>query len=60
MEAINSVYRLVNSNIMFNRALYFVTGVYYTMAVVGPALGYVLGGQMLNIYTDFATVDSET
>ncbi|CAH2989596.1 unnamed protein product [Chilo suppressalis] len=33
-------------------------GVYYTMAVVGPALGYVLGGQMLKIYTDFVTVDS--
>ncbi|XP_030021083.2 solute carrier organic anion transporter family member 4A1 isoform X1 [Manduca sexta] len=35
-------------------------GVYYTMAVVGPALGYVLGGQMLTIYTDFLTVDSGT
>ncbi|KAL0851611.1 hypothetical protein ABMA28_007390 [Loxostege sticticalis] len=35
-------------------------GVYYTMAVVGPALGYVLGGQMLKIYTDFVTVDSDT
>ncbi|KPJ00330.1 Solute carrier organic anion transporter family member 4A1 [Papilio xuthus] len=35
-------------------------GVYYTMAVVGPAVGYVLGGQMLNIYTDFPTVDSDT
>ncbi|KAL4713814.1 hypothetical protein ACJJTC_015468 [Scirpophaga incertulas] len=35
-------------------------GVYYTMAVVGPALGYVVGGQMLKIYTDFATVDSDT
>lgn len=35
-------------------------GIYYTMAVIGPALGYVLGGQMLNIYTDFATVDPET
>ncbi|XP_053609403.1 solute carrier organic anion transporter family member 4A1-like isoform X2 [Plodia interpunctella] len=35
-------------------------GVYYTMAVVGPALGYVVGGQMLNIYTDFATVDSNS
>ncbi|CAH2049869.1 unnamed protein product, partial [Iphiclides podalirius] len=30
------------------------------MAVVGPALGYVVGGQMLNIYTDFLTVDSDT
>ncbi|XP_049876668.1 solute carrier organic anion transporter family member 4A1 [Pectinophora gossypiella] len=35
-------------------------GVYYTMAVIGPALGFVLGGQMLNIYTDFVTVDAET
>ncbi|XP_026758788.2 solute carrier organic anion transporter family member 4A1 isoform X2 [Galleria mellonella] len=34
-------------------------GVYYTMAVVGPAVGYVLGGQILNVYTDFLTVDSE-
>lgn len=36
------------------------TGVYYTMAVVGPALGYVLGGQLLKIYTDFVTVDPDT
>ncbi|XP_045774557.1 solute carrier organic anion transporter family member 4A1 isoform X1 [Maniola jurtina] len=35
-------------------------GVYYTMAVVGPALGYVLGGQMLKIYTDFVTVSSDS
>lgn len=35
-------------------------GVYYTMAVVGPALGYVVGGQMLTIYTDFMSVDSGT
>ncbi|KAI5632854.1 organic anion transporter polypeptide (OATP) family domain-containing protein [Phthorimaea operculella] len=34
-------------------------GVYYTMAVVGPALGFVLGGQMLKIYSDFVTVDVE-
>lgn len=34
-------------------------GVYYTMAVVGPAMGYVIGGQMLTIYTDFLTVDSD-
>ncbi|XP_038207850.1 solute carrier organic anion transporter family member 4A1 isoform X1 [Zerene cesonia] len=35
-------------------------GIYYTMAVLGPALGYVVGGQLLYIYTDFATVSSET
>ncbi|XP_028034167.1 solute carrier organic anion transporter family member 4A1-like isoform X1 [Bombyx mandarina] len=33
-------------------------GVYYTMAVVGPAMGYVLGGQMLTIYTDFLSTDA--
>ncbi|GBP12346.1 Solute carrier organic anion transporter family member 4C1 [Eumeta japonica] len=30
------------------------------MAVVGPALGYVLGGQMLHLYTDFLTVEPQT
>ncbi|XP_075991572.1 organic anion transporting polypeptide 26F isoform X2 [Anticarsia gemmatalis] len=35
-------------------------GVYYTMAVVGPAMGYVVGSQMLTIYTDFLSVDAET
>ncbi|XP_069678542.1 solute carrier organic anion transporter family member 4A1 isoform X2 [Periplaneta americana] len=32
-------------------------GIYYTTAIVGPALGYVLGGQLLKIYTDFLSVD---
>lgn len=32
-------------------------GIYYTTAIVGPALGYVLGGQLLQIYTDYLTVD---
>ncbi|KAH8409881.1 hypothetical protein KR009_000300 [Drosophila setifemur] len=32
-------------------------GIYYTMATVGPAIGYVLGGQLLLIYTDWLTVD---
>ena len=36
---------------------FFVTGIYYTTAIVGPAIGYVLGGQLLQIYTDFLTVD---
>ncbi|XP_034101180.1 solute carrier organic anion transporter family member 4A1 [Drosophila albomicans] len=33
-------------------------GIYYTMAIIGPAVGYVLGGQLLLIYTDFVTVDA--
>lgn len=28
------------------------------MAIIGPAVGYVLGGQLLLIYTEFMTVDA--
>lgn len=35
----------------------FVTGIYYTMTIIGPAVGYVVGGQLLLLYTDFITVD---
>lgn len=27
------------------------------MAIIGPALGYVVGGELLKLYTDFITVD---
>ncbi|KAH8411956.1 hypothetical protein KR222_003624 [Zaprionus bogoriensis] len=33
-------------------------GIYYTMAIIGPAIGYVVGGQLLLIYTDFVAVDA--
>ncbi|XP_063101593.1 solute carrier organic anion transporter family member 4C1 isoform X1 [Cavia porcellus] len=29
-------------------------GIGYSMSLLGPAIGYVLGGQLLNIYIDFA------
>ncbi|XP_058810314.1 solute carrier organic anion transporter family member 4A1 isoform X2 [Phymastichus coffea] len=32
-------------------------GIYYTMAVIGPALGYVVGGQLLKLHADFLRVD---
>ncbi|XP_048265736.1 solute carrier organic anion transporter family member 4A1 isoform X1 [Bombus affinis] len=32
-------------------------GIFYTMAIIGPALGYVVGGELLKLYTDFITVD---
>ncbi|XP_076662567.1 organic anion transporting polypeptide 26F isoform X1 [Halictus rubicundus] len=32
-------------------------GIFYTMAIIGPALGYVVGGELLKLYTDFLTVD---
>lgn len=28
------------------------------MAIIGPAMGYVVGGQLLLIYTDFVAVDA--
>lgn len=30
------------------------------MAIVGPALGYVIGGQLLDINTNFLTLDPGT
>ncbi|MCL4148907.1 UNVERIFIED_CONTAM: hypothetical protein GTU68_028952, partial [Idotea baltica] len=33
-------------------------GVFYAMAIVGPACGYVLGGQLLNIYIDSPTIQA--
>lgn len=35
-------------------------GIYYTMAVIGPAMGYVVGGELLKLYTDFIIVDPST
>jgi hypothetical protein len=35
----------------------FYLGVFYTMAILGPALGYSIGGQFLNIHTDFLRLD---
>ncbi|XP_059480522.1 solute carrier organic anion transporter family member 4A1 [Neocloeon triangulifer] len=32
-------------------------GIFYTMAILGPAIGFVLGGQLLSIYTDVFTAD---
>ncbi|KAF4518204.1 hypothetical protein B566_EDAN005929 [Ephemera danica] len=32
-------------------------GVYYTMAILGPAVGFVMGGQLLRLYTDVLLVD---
>lgn len=40
---------------MFN--LNLLSGIFYMMAIVGPAIGYVIGGQLLLVYTDFLTDD---
>ncbi|KAM4050891.1 solute carrier organic anion transporter family member 4C1 [Anomaloglossus baeobatrachus] len=32
-------------------------GIAYGMSVVGPAIGYIIGGQLLNIYIDFEKTD---
>ncbi|XP_069185956.1 solute carrier organic anion transporter family member 4A1 isoform X2 [Procambarus clarkii] len=34
-------------------------GIFYAMAVLGPALGYLLGGQFLKVYIDSPSVDPD-
>ena len=38
----------------------FTTGFLYGAAALGPGLGYIVGGQMLNFYVDFDKVDTDT
>lgn len=33
-------------------------GIFYALAIIGPAIGYLLGGIFLNLYVDFDAVDS--
>ncbi|XP_060066125.1 solute carrier organic anion transporter family member 4A1-like [Ylistrum balloti] len=40
------------------RSASFYLGIYYGCSVLGPAMGYILGGLLLNIYVDFDTVDT--
>ena len=35
----------------------FYMGIFYSMAIIGPAVGFILGGYFLSIYTDFRSVD---
>jgi len=32
-------------------------GVFYSTAIIGPAIGYILGGQLLKLYCDVGWVD---
>lgn len=40
--------------------LFIHAGIFYTTAIIGPAFGYVLGSQLLLLYTDFISVDPLT
>jgi len=42
----------IDENIGASSSAFFL-GIFYTMAIVGPAIGYSVGGQFLNIHTDF-------
>jgi len=35
-------------------------GILYAAAALGPGFGYIVGGQMLNIYVDFDKLDTST
>ena len=34
-----------------------VAGIFYSMAIIGPAVGYLIGGEFLKRYTDLYSVD---
>lgn len=40
-------------------SLLSVIGTFYAMAIVGPAIGYVLGGELLELFCDIGSVDLE-
>ena len=42
----------IDENIGASSSAFFL-GIFYTMAIVGPAIGYSLGGHLLSIHTDF-------
>ena len=33
-------------------------GIFFAVAIFGPAVGYILGGYFLSLFTDFDSVDS--
>jgi len=32
-------------------------GIFYTTAIIGPAIGYIAGGKLLEVYCDVGSVD---
>jgi hypothetical protein len=38
----------------------FYIGIYYTTALIGPGIGYIIGGQFLKIYVDWMYVEPKT
>jgi len=32
-------------------------GIFYTTAIIGPAIGYIVGGKLLEVYCDVGSVD---
>lgn len=44
--------------VLFALSLLF-TGIFYASAMLGPALGYIGGGQLLNLYVDYPKLPPE-
>ncbi len=42
-----------------NRMQPFYTGVFYAVTGLGPAIGFILGGQFLRLYVDFLVISPE-
>ena len=46
----------LDENLMPSQSSLYI-GVYYTFSIIGPALGYLGGGSLLNIHTDIDRPD---
>ncbi|GAB1606686.1 solute carrier organic anion transporter family member 4A1-like [Argonauta hians] len=49
----------LDENLSVRKAPVYI-GIFYTMSIVGPAVGYLLGGKLLDFYVDIGRVDTSS
>jgi hypothetical protein len=53
------IYKKVNVYVWYNfNIVSIISAIFHAFAIVGPALGYLIGGAFLNLYVDFDSVDT--
>ena len=53
----------INTDLIITHLLYkvfcYLLGLFYAFAILGPAVGYLVGGAFLNIYVDVDKIDTD-